>query len=58
LRILFLRCPDCKASIQARDYNDGTGVILVKCPRCKREFEYRDIDLENMRARVKPSWKN
>jgi len=33
-------------------------VILVKCPRCKREFEYRDIDIQNMRATVKPSWKN
>jgi predicted Zn finger-like uncharacterized protein len=58
MRILFLTCPDCKASIQAQDYNEGTSVIVVKCDQCKKEFEYRDTDLEKMRAAVKPSWKN
>jgi len=58
MRILFLSCPNCKASITARDYRDGTGILLVKCRKCKHEFQYGDIDLKNMKTTVKPGWKN
>jgi len=54
MRILFVRCPDCHASIQARDPQDGTGILAVTCKRCKRTFEYRNIDIDHMRASVKP----
>jgi predicted Zn finger-like uncharacterized protein len=54
MRFLIFPCPNCGAQIIARDSADGTGIVTAKCSRCKKEFEYRDINVEMMKATVKP----